>query len=110
MGLTKTDIYQEKDLEMAAIAKALAHPARIAIIRCLLATPQCITGNLSEQIGLAQPTISQHLKELKAIEIIQGTISGTSVNYCINPVRWQQIAEYWAALFSEFPRENTCCP
>lgn len=109
MGLTKTDLYNEQDLEMAAIAKALAHPARIAIIRCLLASKQCITGDLTEQIGLAQPTVSQHLKELKAIDIIQGTITGTAVNYCINPVRWKQIADLWALLFSEFPQENSCC-
>jgi ArsR family transcriptional regulator, zinc-responsive transcriptional repressor len=109
MGITKTDLYNPADLELAAIAKALAHPARIAIIRCLLASKQCITGDLTEQIGLAQPTISQHLKELKAIHIIQGTISGTSVNYCINPSKWQHIATLWASLFSEFPQENTCC-
>ncbi len=109
MGLTKTDIYEEKDLEMAAIAKALAHPARIAIIRCLLTSKHCITGDLTEQIGLAQPTVSQHLKELKAIDIIQGTITGTAVNYCINPARWKQIGDLWALLFSEFPQENTCC-
>lgn len=109
MGLTKTDLYNEQDLEMAAIAKALAHPARIAIIRCLLTSKQCITGDLTEQIGLAQPTVSQHLKELKAINIIQGTITGTAVNYCINPARWKQIAELWALLFAEFPQENSCC-
>lgn len=108
MGLTKTNLYNEQDLEMAAIAKALAHPARIAIIRCLLTSKQCITGDLTEQIGLAQPTVSQHLKELKAIDIIQGTITGTAVNYCINPARWKQIADLWALLFSKFPQENRC--
>jgi DNA-binding transcriptional ArsR family regulator len=109
MGVTRTDLHDEADLAIAAMAKALAHPARIAIIRCLLASRSCITGDLSEQIGLAQPTISQHLKELRQIGIIQGSISGTSVNYCINPVRWQEIGETFTALFAAFPQTDTCC-
>ncbi len=109
MGLTKPNSYTEQDLELAAIAKALAHPARIAIIKYLLEAKQCITGDLTEQIGLAQPTISQHLKELRAIDIIQGTITGTAVNYCINPTRWKQISQSWAQFFAEFPSENNCC-
>jgi DNA-binding transcriptional ArsR family regulator len=109
MGITKADIYLQEDLDMAAMAKALGHPARIAIILILLKSNQCITGDLSEQIGLAQPTVSQHLKELKAIELIQGTVSGTSVNYCINPIRWKEIAEHWAQLFSQFPTETPPC-
>ena len=109
MGLTKPNSYKEQDLELAAIAKALAHPARIAILKHLLEAKQCITGDLTEQIGLAQPTISQHLKELRAIDIIQGTITGTAINYCINPTRWKQISQSWAQLFAEFPSGNNCC-
>lgn len=109
MGVTRTDLYNDADLALAAMAKALAHPARIAIIRCLLASRSCITGDLSEQIGLAQPTISQHLKELKQIGIIQGNISGTAVNYCINPAQWRLIQEAFATLFAEFPPTETCC-
>jgi len=109
MGLTKPNSYKEQDLELAEIAKALAHPARIAIIKYLLEAKQCITGDLTEQIGLAQPTISQHLKELRAIDIIQGTITGTAVNYCINPTRWRQISQSWSQFFAEFPSGNNCC-
>ena len=109
MGVTRIDLYTEEDLELAHIAKALAHPARIAIIKCLLETDSCITGSLTEQIGLAQSTISQHLKELKKVNLIRGTISGTSVNYCINTDKWHEVSRVFAALFAEHPKPNTCC-
>jgi DNA-binding transcriptional ArsR family regulator len=109
MGVTRIDLYDIADVEFAAIAKALAHPARIAIIKCLLASESCITGDLSEQIGLAQPTISQHLKELKKVEIIRGTISGTSINYCIDSQKWSEISRVFADLFAKFPKSENCC-
>ncbi|TNE31251.1 MAG: transcriptional regulator [Bacteroidetes bacterium] len=108
MGITRTDLHEDIDLELSGIAKALAHPARIAIIRCLLQSKTCITGDLTGQIGLSQPTISQHLKELKAVGIIQGTISGTAVKYCINGERWHEIARMLADLFAEFPNDKCC--
>lgn len=108
MGITRTDLHEDTDLELSGIAKALAHPARIAIIRCLLQSRTCITGDLTGQIGLSQPTISQHLKELKAVGIIQGTISGTAVKYCINGERWHEIAQSFASLFAEFPNDKCC--
>ncbi len=109
MGITKTNLYDSKDIELSAMAKALAHPARITIIRCLLRSRSCITGDLTNQIGLAQPTISQHLKELKSVGIIQGTISGTAINYCINPDTWGTIADTFATLFAEFDTNQNCC-
>ena len=69
---------------MASIAKVLGHPARIAILEQILNTEGCICGDLVEEIGLAQPTISQHLRELKSIGLIQGNIDGTKVSYCID--------------------------
>lgn len=108
MGITRTDLHEDRDLELSKYAKALAHPARIAIIRCLLETKSCITGSLTEQIGLAQPTISQHLKELKAVGIIQGQISGTSVKYCINPEGWAMLAQAFAGFFAEYPNDKCC--
>lgn len=108
MGITRTDLHEELDLELSKIAKALAHPARIAIIRCLLESKTCITGDLTGQIGLSQATISQHLKELKAVGIIQGTISGTAVKYCINGERWSEIARSFADLFAEYPNDKCC--
>jgi len=79
MGLTKSEIFTDKQNRLAGMMKALAHPARIAIVQHLIKTNACINGDLVEELGLAQPTISQHLKELKNAGLIQGTIEGTSV-------------------------------
>ena len=84
MGLTKSDIFTKQQNEIASIAKVLGHPARIAILQYLQKKEGCICGDLVGEIGLAQPTISQHLKEMKNIGIIKGSISGTSVCYCID--------------------------
>ncbi len=74
---------------MAALAKALAHPARIAILQHLLKTNACINGDLVQELGLAQATISQHLKELKSIGLIQGNVEGASMCYCIDADNWE---------------------
>jgi len=91
MGVTRTDIFTDHQNEIAAIAKVLGHPARIAILQQIAMTQGCVCGDLVNEIGLAQATISQHLKELKNMGILQGTIEGTSVCYCINPIKWQEI-------------------
>lgn len=110
MGLTRTELFTARQNEMAVLAKALAHPARVAIIEHLLKTDACINGHLVEELGLAQATISQHLRELKSIGIVQGTIEGVSVSYCINPVRWREIEQLFAGLFSRYPDSNqNCC-
>ena len=80
MGVTKSDLFTEAQNDLALAAKALAHPARVAIIEFLLKSDSCINGDLVKELGLAQATISQHLRELKDIGIIQGTIEGTSVS------------------------------
>ena len=85
MGLTKSEIFTDKQNRLAGMMKALAHPARIAIVQYLIKTNACINGDLVDELGLAQPTISQHLKELKNAGLIQGTIEGTSICYCIEP-------------------------
>ena len=110
MGLTKTEKFTDAQNNIAQIAKVLGHPARIAILQHIIKIDQCICGDLVDEIGLAQPTISQHLKELKNIGIIQGNIEGTSVCYCINQEKWN----YIAALFTSFLNQNTnntnsCC-
>ncbi len=110
MGATKTDLFTKKQNEIAMMAKALAHPARIAILQEILKTNSCICGSLVNDLGLAQPTISQHLKELKAIGLIRGTIEGTSVCYCINPKVWNQYKQLFADFFKEsIKNENNCC-
>lgn len=109
MGLTKTDLFTKKQNEIANMAKALAHPARIAILQEILKTNSCICGGLVNDLGLAQATISQHLKELKAIDLIQGTIEGTSVCYCINPKIWNQYKQLFADFFKDVVINNSCC-
>ena len=106
MGITKTDLFSEVQNEMALAAKAFAHPARVAIIQHLLKTNACINGDLVQELGLAQATISQHLKELKDIGIIQGTIEGSRVNYCINPLRWTEIKDQFMEIFDQFEPGN----
>ena len=89
--------------------KALAHPARIAIVQHLVKTDTCICGDLVEELGLAQPTISQHLRELKNIGLIQGAIEGTSVCYCIDPKVWKQFKASFETFFSGFHASEKCC-
>src|SRR6187399_2352031 len=108
MGLTKTELFTKNQNEIAAMAKAIAHPARIAILQYLLKANACINGDLVEELGLAQATISQHLKELKAIGLIQGTIEGTAVCYCINPKVWNQYKSMFTSFFKPATDSNCC--
>ena len=84
MGITKTDAFTSNQNDMAALFKALAHPARIAIIEFLLKNEKCICSDIVDELPLAQATISQHLKELKNANFIKGTIEGTAICYCLN--------------------------
>lgn len=102
MGVTKTDLFTEKQNELASIAKVFAHPARVAIIEYLLKSNTCFNGHLVEELGLAQATVSQHLRELKNSGIIQGTIEGVSVSYCINPERWAAVKGLFGDLFESY--------
>lgn len=111
MGVTRTDLFSSRQNEIAVAAKAFAHPARVAIIQYLLKTNACINGDLVLELGLAQATISQHLRELKDIGIIQGTIEGSRISYCINPVRWEEIKGQFNQIFDEYksPTADDCC-
>lgn len=111
MGVTKTNLFSETQNELALAAKAFDHPARVAIIHYLLKSNACINGDLVQELGLAQPTISQHLRELKAIGIIQGTIEGSRISYCINPIRWAEIRNQFNQLFDQYPAplSGDCC-
>lgn len=84
MGITKAEEFTVKDNRAARYAKALSHPARVAIIRFLSAKNACICGDIVEELPLSQSTVSQHLKELKNAGLIKGDIEGTSVCYCID--------------------------
>lgn len=111
MGVTKTDLFSDIQNEIAVAAKAFAHPARVAIIQYLLRTNACVNGDLVHELGLAQATISQHLRELKDIGIIQGTIEGSRISYCINPMRWNEIKTQFNEIFNQFasPSQGECC-
>jgi DNA-binding transcriptional ArsR family regulator len=109
MGLTKSEIFTEKQNRLSSMMKALAHPARIAIIQHLVRINSCICGDLVDELGLAQPTISQHLKELKNIGLIQGTIEGTSVCYCIDPKIWKQFKTAFDSFFVRYESDGKCC-
>lgn len=107
MGLTKSQIFSPEQNELAAFAKVLGHPARVAILEYITKQQSCICNDLVEEIGLAQATISQHLRELKNIGIIHGTIEGTSVCYCINPEKWLEMQQKLVMLFSNI--NKSCC-
>jgi DNA-binding transcriptional ArsR family regulator len=109
MGLTKTEIFTEEQNRLAIMLKALAHPARIAILQYIIKANACICGDLVNELGLAQPTISQHLKELKNAGLIQGIIEGVSICYCIEPKAWARLQEEIGGLFSSYKNPDTCC-
>jgi len=109
MGLTKTEIFTDEQNKLAVMLKALAHPARIAILQRMMTVNTCICGDLVGDLGLAQATISQHLKELKQAGLIQGTIEGTSTCYCINPRVWKLLQDELRSFFSQYKGPVTCC-
>lgn len=105
MGVTKTDLFTEEQNTFAQMGKVFSHPARVAILQFLLKANACINSDLVQELGLAQATISQHLKELKTIGIIKGTVEGASMNYCINEEKWLE----FKSLFEQFFEQHTCC-
>jgi len=109
MGLTKTEIFTEEQNRLAVMLKALAHPARIAILQHIINANACICGDLVDELGLAQATISQHLKELKNAGLIQGTIEGVSICYCIDPKAWKLLSGQLSDFFSLYKGPNSCC-
>ena len=109
MGLTKSAIFTARQNRLAGIFKALGHPARIAIIQQLVKSQACICSHLVEELGLAQATVSQHLKELKKAGIIQGTIEGASICYCIDPRTWKTYKAELDAFFGAYKSQDRCC-
>lgn len=108
MGLAKSELFSVHQNQLASLAKVLGHPARIAILQHLASINTCICGDLVSEIGLAQPTISQHLKELKKVDLIKGEVEGTSVCYCINPTKWKEAKEMINQFFVSIGN-STCC-
>lgn len=109
MGLTKSEKFTQEQNDLAKIAKVLGHPARIAILQYLFKINSCVCGDLVNEIGLAQPTISQHLKELKNLKLIKGSIEGTSVCYCIDQENWKGIKILLNTFLDLNNNQNNCC-
>jgi DNA-binding transcriptional ArsR family regulator len=109
MGATKSEIFTAAQNKLAVQLKAIAHPARIAILQELIKANACICGDLVTELGLAQATISQHLKELKNAGLIKGTIEGVSVCYCIEPKAWESLKKEFDGLFQSYQEPKTCC-
>lgn len=109
MGLTRSEIFTEEQNLLASLLKAMAHPARIAILQRIILSNTCICGDLVGELGLAQATISQHLKELKSAGLIQGTIEGVSVCYCINPNVWKLLENKLGQFVGSYKGTTECC-
>ncbi|AYM99665.1 ArsR/SmtB family transcription factor [Chryseobacterium sp. 3008163] len=108
MGATKTDHFTDQQNKIAVIAKALGHPARVAIIEYLLKVNTCITGDIVNELPLAQPTISQHLKELKNAGLIKGSIGGNSVCYCIDENTFEILKDYFSKIINTVTDQKCC--
>lgn len=109
MGITKTSLFTGKQNEIAKMAKAIGHPARVAIIDYLLTVDSCICGDIVDELPLAQPTISQHLKELKNAKLIQGEVEGNSICYCINHSGIKKLLTYFNKISKQINQKNTSC-
>lgn len=104
----KTAAFEPDLQELAAFAKLLAHPARIAIIRLLANQKTCISGDIAGELPLSRPTVCQHLQELKNAGLIKGEISGLNVNYCLDISKWEEVKTRFEALFQVTARAIQC--
>ncbi|REJ85062.1 MAG: ArsR family transcriptional regulator [Bacteroidetes bacterium] len=109
MGATKSEYFTKEQNEVAGMAKAMAHPARIAILQYLLRKNSCMCGDIVQELPLAQPTVSQHLKELKNAGLIKGKIEGATVCYCIDPKTWKKFSNTLRQIFDAYKPASECC-
>ena len=110
MGATKTEHFTDKQNSIAILAKALGHPARVAIIEYLMKVDTCICGDIVNELPLAQPTVSQHLKELKNAGLIKGSIEGNAICYCIDEKALTKLQAYFANISDSLEKKkSTCC-
>ncbi|MBX7205278.1 MAG: metalloregulator ArsR/SmtB family transcription factor [Bacteroidia bacterium] len=109
MGATKAEEFSVKDNRLAKYAKALSHPARIAILKLLIQKQACICGDIVDELPLSQSTVSQHLKELKEAGLIKGDIDGAKVCYCIDEKEWKAAKNYLNDFFENYTGSQECC-
>lgn len=110
MTYAKTTAFTQEQQQLARIAKALAHPARIAIIQFLASKQTCISGDIAAELPLSRTTVFQHLQELKALDLIRGEIEGVTVCYCLNTELLGQVHQQFTAFFLEATTAPTCGP
>jgi DNA-binding transcriptional ArsR family regulator len=108
MGITKTEGFTKAQVDLAAMTKALGHPARIAILQFLAARKACVCGDIVDELPLSQSTVSQHLKELKNAGLIKGDIDGPSVCYCIDEKTWNKVQKNLSDLFKSLTKAECC--
>ncbi|MCG9792227.1 ArsR/SmtB family transcription factor [Flavobacterium algicola] len=109
MGTTKTEHFTAEQNELATLTKAIAHPARIAIIQHLIKVNSCICGDIVNELPLSQPTVSQHLKELKNAGLIKGSLEGNTICYCLDELGFSKIKEFFTTVDSYLANKNNQC-
>ncbi len=111
MAIAKTNEFTQQEQDLAAFAKVLSHPARIAIMKVLAEEKDCICGRIVEILPLAQATVSQHLKELKNAGLIKGTVEGPKSCYCINWDAMEKYLQDFNGMFSalQLQKGKSCC-
>ncbi len=109
MGATKSLEFSVKENRLAKYAKALAHPARVAILHLLARKQACVCGDIVDELPLSQSTVSQHLKELKEAGLIKGDIEGAKVCYCIDEKEWKTAQSWLNQLFDSYKKGSKCC-
>lgn len=110
MTYAKLSGFTEEQQQLARLAKALAHPARVAIIQLLASKTTCISGDIAAELPLSRTTVSQHLQELKALGLIRGDIDGLTVCYCLNTELWRQAQQQFAVFFAQATATAACGP
>jgi DNA-binding transcriptional ArsR family regulator len=109
VGATKSEEFSVRDNRVAVYAKALSHPARVAILRLLFERKACICGDIVDELPLSQSTVSQHLKELKQSGLIKGDVEGPRICYCIDHEEWQRAAQLLGSFLDAGTEARTCC-
>lgn len=107
--MTKGKDYTDEQERIARYAKAMGHPARMAILQFLAGRDTCYFGDIHEELPIAKATVSQHLKELKEAGLIQGEIETPKVKYCINRGNWEEARRLFAVFFCDCRDKKSCC-
>jgi DNA-binding transcriptional ArsR family regulator len=110
MGATKTDHFTDRQNTISTLLKAFGHPARVAIMEYLMKVDTCICGDIVNELPLAQPTVSQHLKELKNAGLIKGSIEGNAICYCIDEKAIEKLQNYFTNISTKLNnKKSNCC-